>query len=287
VSQFYSARAEEEPEGLGGAVEAVDPSLDGNSAGSLDRVFRLAPTDFDARFFQPYGLEYLGTHFRSHGFELRVVSHPRATTTCFEKAELLGWDPLNVIKALYFEDQVTHRLFAVVVPETGCFVDMARIGRIAGITEPGRLRKSSTFPRNMERGTCSPFLTEADLVAAGGLVERIWFDTGSLLGKRNGGLLDDFSFGLDHRFSVQLGYAHAYDLLRARYPGVITDAEILSLSFKQVMARVKGKIKLRYEFESLNYRTAAFFSSMHGARDVTISNDYVDELDLPDPLKQC
>jgi hypothetical protein len=128
-----------------------------------------------------------------------VVTHPEKTSTCFEKAELLGWDPLNVIKALYFEDIVTGALYATVVPETGCFVDVAVLSEILGVTTPAQLRKASSFPRNMERGTCSPFVTPVDLAGHGGRLAKLLFDTGSLVGKRGNGVLDDFSFGLDHR----------------------------------------------------------------------------------------
>lgn len=285
MSSYYPANLGDALSALPDGFEASDPSLDGQNLASFDTVLRLAPERFDALFLEPYELGYISGYMRSRALELRVVSHPRSTTTCFEKAELLGWDSLNIIKALYFEDLLTQQQHAIVIPETGCFVDMQRIGRIVGIDEPGRLRKASAFPKNMERGTCSPFITPKDLVTGGGKVAGLWFDLETLQAKRASGALDDFSFGVDHRLSLQLGYVHAYELLCERYPGAVHAAELLGLSFKEVMVRQKGKIKLRYEFESLNYRTAAFFSRMHGAGDVTISNDFVDELDLPEPLK--
>ena len=62
------------------------------------------------------------------------------------------------------------------------------------------------------------------------------------------------------------------------------DEEILNLSFKEKFIRDKGKIKIAYEFKTLNYRTAQFINGIHGYGDVSIVNDYIDELDLPEVL---
>jgi len=48
--------------------------------------------------------------------------------------------------------------------------------------------------------------------------------------------------------------------------------------------RTKGRLKITYEFNSLNYRIARFINGIHGSGDVSIVNDHVDELDLPDVL---
>jgi hypothetical protein len=73
-------------------------------------------------------------------------------------------------------------------------------------------------------------------------------------------------------------------MMKKMFPNVVTEGEVLNLSFKERFNRVNGKISISYEFNSLNYRTAKFINSIHGYGDVSIFNDYVDELDLPNVL---
>lgn len=274
-----------DPSELAPDLLAADPSLDGRRAGSLEQELRVPSAELERLFFARYGIEYVARYFRANTrAELRVVTHPDKTNTCFEKAEMLGaWDPLDVIKCLYLERADTGALYAVVVPETGCFVDRARVAAALGL-EAGALRKATRLPRHMEAGTCSPFITKDDVRAGGGLVDMILFDTETLAAKKQEGTLDDFSFGVDHRMSVQMSYYHCYRMLKGLYPEVIGDEEILTLSFKELLVRTRGRLKISYEFSSLSYRIARFINSIHGRGDVSIVNDYVDELDLPDVL---
>jgi hypothetical protein len=269
----------------GGVPELLgrDPSLNGEDAPSLERPLRLCGADFSAAFLAPYGLDYLLPYFKERRAELRVVTHPRQTKTCFEKAELLGWDPLRIIKALYFERLSDGRLFAVVAPETGCFVDRARLAEALGVPQ-SELRKAVTLPAHMLVGTCSPFIAAGDAGSGGGRVAKILFDAQTLVEKRQEAEVDDFSFGTDHRMSIQLNYYHCYRLVRARYPDVVQEEDLLPLSFKEVVVRTKGRLKVAYDFQSLSYRIAKFINSNHGHGDVSISNDCVDELDVPDVL---
>ena len=78
-----------------------------------------------------------------------------------------------------------------------------------------------------------------------------------------------------------MNYYHCYNMLMKIYPAVVAEEEILNLSFKEKLIRNNGKINIAYEFHSLNYRTARFINSIHGYGDVSIINDYIDELDLP------
>ncbi len=64
-----------------------------------------------------------------------------------------------------------------------------------------------------------------------------------------------------------------------QYPGVIDQEEILNLSFKEKLVRSNGRISITFEFNSLDFRTAQFINSIHGYGEVSILNDYVDELD--------
>ena len=266
-------------------IEKNDPSLNGKKEKSLEYKHELNLNDFNQLFFSQYNLEYISEYFLSTRNDLHVVTHPYETNTCFEKAELLGSrDPLNIIKVFYFESPENDSLYAVVIPETGCFIDKIKLQDILNIPENSFIRKANELPLNMSYGTCSPFILDKDVKGNGGKVEKIIFDTETLVAKKNDSILDDFSFGLDHRMSVQMNYYYCFKMLKKRYPGVIVDEEILNLSFKEKFIRNKGKIKIAYEFKTLNYRTAQFINSIHGYGDVSIVNDYIDELDLPEVL---
>lgn len=263
------------------APEREDATLlDG--APSLARNVPLTQDAFDRLFLHPLGLGYVGHYVRRLGCGLRVVSHPRPTNTCFEKAEMLGaWRSLDVIKALYFQHVETGALYAAVVPETGCFLHRPALAKAFGIGEPSLLRKASALPTNMEPGTCSPFIMPSDRSGHGGLVEKILFDSETLVAKQNPDQLDDFSFGRDHRWSIQMSYHHCYRMLAELYPEHVASAELLPLQFTEVFARKQGKLKISYDFASISYRIATFIADIHGSGEITVSNDHVDELELP------
>ncbi|MBI3805608.1 MAG: hypothetical protein HY282_17805 [Nitrospirae bacterium] len=263
-------------------IDKKDPSLNGEMANSFLSEFRLNVEDFNRLFFLKYEMEYISRYSYLNHLDLRVVTHPYETNTCFEKAELFGsWDPLNVIKALYFEYSVDSSLYAVVVPETGCFINRARLKEILELPGGGFLKKANVLPQYMSFGTCSPFITEKDLKVNGGRIEKIIFDSEALEVKKEENTLDDFSFGLDHRMSLQMNYYTCFEMLKKRYPNTVIEREVLNLSFNEKLIRNNGKINISYEFQSLNYRTAKFINSIHGYGDVTILNDYLDELNLP------
>ncbi len=267
-------------------IEENDPSLNSQKANCLDNEFKLNIDDFNKIFFSKYNIEYLGDYFCSKNLDLRVVTYPSETNTCFEKSEILGsWNPLNIIKVFYFECSMKKSLCAVVIPETGCFIDKKHLKNILNLPCNDFIKKSDYLPKNMNFGTCSPFIIDEDLQGNDGRVEKIIFDTETLFIKKdNKKILDDFSFGSDHRLSIQINYYDCFRMLKTRYPDIITDEEILTLSFKEKFVRNKGKIKIAYEFKTLNYRTAKFINSIHGYGDVSILNDYIDELDIPNIL---
>lgn len=268
-------------------IDKGDPSLNGENAHSLAHEYRLKIDDINRLFFSRYGIDYISKYFASKQLEFRVVTHPCETDTCFQKAELLNsWDPLNVIKALYFEYPIDNYLYAVVVPETGCFINRPRLKDTLNLQRDGFLRKAEMLPQNMSFGTCSPFITNNDLRINGGSVRKIIFDSETIEIKRKDKTLDDFSFGLDHRLSVQMNYYQCYKMLKEVFPDIIEKKEILNLSFKEKFVRTNGKINISYEFNSLNYRTAKFINGIHGYGDVSILNDYADELDLPSILTE-
>lgn len=262
-----------------------DSSINGNEAFSFDDVIRLTKDDFNRLFLTKYEIDYISDYFISKDYNFRIVSHPYETDTCFEKAELLNsWNPLNVIKALYFEYSVDHSLYAVVVPETGCFINKKRLKEVLKLPGNGFLKKARNLPKHMTYGTCSPFITTNDAKGNEEKVKRIVFDSETLKAKKDEKTLDDFSFGTDHRFSIQMNYYHCYKMLKKIFPNIITKKNILNLSFKEKFVRTNGRIKISYDFESINYNTAKFLNSIHGYGDVSIINDYVDELDMPNVL---
>lgn len=267
-------------------LEKDDPSLNGQDSSPLKNIYRINKSLFNQLFFCEYDLEYITDYFHANNKEFRVVSYPYGTNTCYEKGIILdGWNPLNIIKALYVESSSDQVLFAVVVPETGCFLDKRQLKEKVDVSGDGYLFMAKDLPKNMSYGTCSPFIISEDLVQNGGRVRRIIFDTETLTMKKHDNALDDFSFGNNHRLSVQMNYYQCYKMLKQKYGNiVVANKEILTLSFKRKFIRKNGKIKINYEFNAINYRTANFINSIHGYGDVSVENDHVEELDLPEVL---
>ncbi len=262
-----------------------DPSLNSQKAPALQHEYAANSLTINKLFLSRYGLSYITDYSLAHKNPLRILSYPQATNTCYEKADILqGWNPLNVIKAFYLESSQDGSLYAVIVPETGCFLDREVVKRQLNLDENTHLMRATHLPAQMSFGSCSPFITQDDLFRNGGKIKNIIFDRETLVLKRHENAMDDFSFGLEHRLSIQLNYYHCYKMLRHYFSDVVIDRDILCLSFNERLVRKKGRIKINYEFRTLNYRTAQFINNIHGYGDVSISNDYVDELFIPDVL---
>lgn len=261
-----------------------DPTLNGDKAPFNKTTFNMDSDRLKTIFFNNCKIGYLCDYFKLTN-DFRVVSHPVVTYTCYQKAGILeNWDPLNVIKVLYFDIRNNDCLYACVVPETGCLVDKKHIAQVLDLPGGDFLAKAKHLPQHMTYGTCSPFITTNDLVENGGRVKRIIFDTETLIMKKKENHLDDFSFGTDHQLSIQMNYYRCYKMLKRFFGDTIEDRKILKLSFKEKLVRRNGHIKIEYEFESLNYRTAKFVNDIHGFEDVRIVNDHVDKLYLPEVL---
>jgi len=268
-------------------IETLDPTLNGETMPSLVNELQVNGDNFRQLFLAKYGLEYIADYFENRHNVCRIVTHPKKTNTCYEKAELLGnWSPLNVIKALYFECPDSDALYAVVTPETGCFIDRMHVKSALRLPQDTTIKKALNLPKGMNFGTCSPFILESDASFNGGRVKKILFDRETLVFKRHERTLDDFSYGTDHRFSIQMNYYDCYDMLKRQFNDLISDEDILTLSFKETFVRNRGRIKITYEFNSLNYRISSFINSIHGNGEISIVNDHVDELDLPEILAQ-
>ena len=261
--------------------------MNGQSLPSLVNERQINGEAFRQLFLSQYGLEYIADYFEKCQGECRIVTHPKKTNTCFEKSELLGeWSPLNVIKALYFECPDTGALYAMVIPETGCFIDRTQVTSALRLPQGTLLKKASNLPKGMTFGTCSPFILESEASLNGGCVKNILFDRETLVLKRSERTLDDFSYGTDHRFSIQMNYYDCYDMLKCKFGDLISGKDLLKLSFKESFLRNRGRIKITYEFNTLSYRISSVINSIHGSGDIVVVDDHVDELDLPDVLSR-
>ena len=266
-------------------IERDDRSLNDEKSSALRHQYNLDSVGMNHLFLSAYDLEYVADHFARNKRPLRVISYPKPSNTCYEKASLLmGWNPLNVVKAFYLQSVPDGGLYGVIVPETGCFLDRNWVHQQLGLPADVQLVRAKELPRQMSFGTCSPFIKPEDLWENGGPVKKIIFDKETLVSKRHEAHFDDFSFGLDHHFSIQMNYYHCFKMLRERYRDVVLDREVLRLAFNERLVRKKGRIKIDYEFKSLNYRTACFINNIHGYGDVTVVNDHIDELFVPEVL---
>ena len=215
----------------------------------------------------------------SRDLPLRVVTHPVETNTCFDKAALLGpdWSPLNVIKAIYLQDTETSLVYGFVVPETGCFLDRNRLRHaIGGRENVGTLEVSPVLPKNMALGTCSPSHSHC-AIPSGALV----FDLETLIEKKHDRTLDDFSFGVDHRMSVQMNYYHCFKMMKHRCPSLVRAEEIMGAKCAERLVRSRGRLRITYEVESASYRIAKRLDEISRSVSLSISNDLIDEVGLP------
>lgn len=242
-----------------------DPSLNNEMAPPLEHDINIDEIKLNQLFLSRYNLDYIGHYFSNTKETLKVISYPKPTNTCFEKADILpDWSPLNVIKSLFFESSVDGMIYGVIIPETGCKLNVDHIKAEIGLSDDARLIKSNYLPENMTYGTCSPFIKLNDTVNNGGIIKNIIFDKETLQLKKEEGSLDDFSFGTDHRLSIQMNYYQCYKMLKYFFPNVVISKCVLCLSIEEKMIRKKGHIKVNYLFKSVNYSTAKSINNIYG-----------------------
>lgn len=211
-----------------------DPTLNGRGASAFAATYELDVESFKKLFLSIYSLDYIAHFFHEKQYECRVMSFPQKTNTCTEKLSLLpGWYSNSIIKALYFESSSDGSLCAAITPEFGRHVNIKNLQKELNFSKGDSLIRSTCLPQNMIYGTCSPFITEADLITHGGAVRHIVFDDESLSRKQSEGGLDDFSFGLDHKLSIQMNYYDCYCMLKERYQDVVKSRNVSTTSFKQ------------------------------------------------------
>ncbi len=160
-------------------------------------------------FARTPGLEYL----REALPFMRIVTFPNPTSTAAEKAialDLTDSEAYLVVKTLLWRDKKTGEVVMTIAPDLGR-VNLKVIPRGKHL----RPIPPDELPWGMEHGICTPF------IPLGADVARIVFDSGSLELGDSG--FYDFSIVLaavpvdNHRLSVQMPYAVAYELLSRHF----------------------------------------------------------------------
>jgi prolyl-tRNA editing enzyme YbaK/EbsC (Cys-tRNA(Pro) deacylase) len=162
----------------------------------------------------PKGTDYVIKHAESLEISMKILEHDTPTNTCYEKAELLGWNPFRVIKTLYFHNK--DKMYGFITPETGLKIN-PKIFKILGISESftdSQKFTNGTHPEGMEHGTCTPFIGKQSFEKG---LEGIFIqDTGQLWN------IDvDISIGgtgkQAHKLSMHLQYGAIYDILHSEF----------------------------------------------------------------------
>jgi len=157
------------------------------------------------------------------GLDVKVVKHNIATNTCFEKADLLGWESNRVVKAIFFGGE--GNLYGLVCPELGTrekplYFKKIHLGKILGRTKKQMKNFYNSFcPDGMEHGTCTPFVSE-NLFEDDGFtlpLEKIFIHD---IPKLNNELVDISigGYGKDaHKVSLHIPYEDIYNVLDYKF----------------------------------------------------------------------
>ena len=170
------------------------------------------------------GQEYILDYAQKFGKDIRAVKHDVATNTCFEKAELLGWNPGRVVKSVFLWGR-EGKFYGFVSPEQGPPCKPLRFDNptIKYIFSewPKKKRKTmmnlknSISPISMEKGTCTPFVPDYFFSGDGftGSLEKIYLRDYPKINKEIvdisiGGYGKDF-----HKISLHLPYEDIFGIL--------------------------------------------------------------------------
>lgn len=162
-------------------------------------------------------LQYVKDIGQRLSIDSKIVVHDRATITCAEKAQLLGWDVGRVVKALYFHTgDYGDEIIGIITPETGP-VDSKRIISEAIGMDYKRAKRytcNGYTPTGMSKGTCSPFPRESTMGTEIG--DLILIDHPEL----TGGTVD-ISIGDDFpqpfKTSMHISYDGIYAILKEKF----------------------------------------------------------------------
>ncbi len=171
--------------------------------------------------------QYVIDGARALGVDVRAVRHDVATSTCFEKAGILGWTPERVVKAVFLHDSA-GRMSGFVFPEFGTdkptYVSARDVlPRLIGISRSrAKEYRNHLCPPGMELGTCTPFVPE-DAFRNSGLQEIFVHETFS-------DEIVDISIGgvgeLAHRTSLHLPYRAIRGILSYRFGDKIKGVDL-------------------------------------------------------------
>lgn len=167
--------------------------------------------------------QYLFTIAEKLRIPLTVIQHNTPTSTCQEKAAILGWALERMIKTIFF----AHRdhVVGVVLPEIGQVNQKHLFKTALGITSKQAKRYicSGFTPTGMERGTCTPFVRESSM---GKEVHK-------LIVVNCPGIDQEFvdvsvgGVGVDaHKVSLHIPYSGIYAILRHRFNEDVVQASL-------------------------------------------------------------
>ncbi len=153
------------------------------------------------------------------GLDVKVVKHEFATDTCFEKADLLGWESNRVVKAVFFHREDIS--YGFIFPELGTKDSSKYINKkevfpnlIGCSRKEAKNFKNSYCPSGMEKGTCTPFVLEDSFEK--GLERLFIYDIPQLDDQ-----LVDISMGgygeEAHKTSLHLPYKGIYKILNSKF----------------------------------------------------------------------
>ena len=132
----------------------------------------------------------------------------------------------------------------------------------------------------MEYGTCSPFVRPLDLTYCGGRLRHIIFDDMSLRAKAKDNPFDDFSIGLNHCVSLQMNYFDCFRVMQDLLgTDVVISLPVMDLVFKEKLVRKNGRLRIDYDFKSLDFNTANFLNNHHGNQELSLIKTHVNQVE--------
>ena len=112
------------------------------------------------------GQEYVAEFRDEYGIFIKVVKHDVATTSCYEKLDILGgdWTANRIVKAVFFSGK--GKLYGITFPELGTREEPKHVSKddlatILGVENKEVANFRNSFcPEGMEKGTCTPLVPD-------------------------------------------------------------------------------------------------------------------------------
>lgn len=147
-------------------------------------------------------------------YTLELQTHETSTSTCYEKAEILGWHPSRIIKIVFFTYQ--SKVYGFVFPELGKKLESKDLAKSLSISSSQAKKqvRNHYIPSGMEQGTCTPFITEQNIAQGLG---KIFIHEMPELDRET----VDISIGGTgeeaHKTSLHLQYKAIHEILTSKY----------------------------------------------------------------------